>query len=226
MKITISEEVKKLCPQVCLGLLRYQADVQPAGLALNAEFAQAVQTAARNLKIEEVASQAHVKSTRAAYRALGFDPTARRNSAESLLRRAVRGLEFYSVSNVVDTGNLFSLLTGYSDGSYDVTQLQGNVELRRAPAGTHYVGIGKSEMNIASLPVLFDDLGPFGNPSSDSRRAMIQPGPREILTVVYAFDGKDALAPCLDQFAALLTTFCAAKSITKENAGEKTKPNA
>lgn len=43
--------------------------------------------------------------------------------------------------------------------------------------------------------MLTDDLGPFGNPSSDSRRAMIQPGLRRVASVLYAFDGAEGLVP-------------------------------
>ena len=57
-----------------------------------------------------------------------------------------------------------------------VDQLQGEVVLVRAADGAHYDGIGKSSVNIQHLPVLKDELGYFGSPTSDSQRAMIQPG--------------------------------------------------
>lgn len=61
---------------------------------------------------------------------------------------------------------------------------------------------------IAHLPVLRDDLGWFGNPSSDSRRAMIQPGKRQVASVLYAFDGPQGLGPWLAEFAQALEEFC------------------
>lgn len=77
---------------------------------------------------------------------------------------------------MVEVNNLISISSGYAIGSYDLDQLQGQVVLACPPAGARYEGIGKGSLSIAHMPVLTDDLGPFGNPSSDSRRAMIQPG--------------------------------------------------
>lgn len=50
-----------------------------------------------------------------------------------------------------------------------------------------------SIVDIGCLPVLYDDKGPFGNPTSDSQRAMLQPGNRDIMTVVYGFGGEQDL---------------------------------
>lgn len=69
--------------------------------------------------------------------------------------------------------NLISISSGYAIGSYDLDQLQWARWSWPVPRrGPWYEGIGKGSLSIAHMPVLTDDLGPFGNPSSDSRRAM------------------------------------------------------
>lgn len=112
--------------------------------------------------------------------------------------------------------NLISISSGYAIGSYDLDQLQGQVVLACPPAGARYEGIGKGSLSIAHMPVLTDDLGPFGNPSSDSRRAMIQPGLRRVASVLYAFDGAEGLVPWMQAFEEALRTHCGVSSVTQQ----------
>ena len=53
----------------------------------------------------------------------------------------------------------------------------------------HYHGIGKEAVNIEFLPVLSDRQGCFGNPNSDSTRAMITPQTTQLLMCVFGFGG-------------------------------------
>lgn len=133
-----------------------------------------------------------------------------------MLRRVVKGTGLYHINNVVELNNLISVSSGYSIGSYDVSGLNGDIELCRAPEGAHYGGIGKESVNIGFLPVLYDTLGPFGNPSSDSSRAMITPGDKEVLSILNTFDGVDGLAPWLTRYAEELRTFCCVSAVKME----------
>lgn len=213
MKLTISEEIKTLWPKTALGVLHYTAHVTPSSLALLGEFEAAIQQIAQAYKLDQITSQHTVDATRKAYRAFGKDPHAYRNAAEAMLRRCVKGQGLYHINNVVEINNLVSISSGCSIGSYDVSQLKGDITLRLAEEGAHYPGIGKNSVNIGHLPVLFDDEGAFGNPTSDSRRAMIQEGEREIVSVLYGFEGAEALAPWLDEFSALLKQHAGVESI-------------
>ena len=213
MKLTISEEIKTLWPQTALGVLRYTAHVTPSSPALLEEFEAAIQQIAQAYKLEQIASQHAVNATRKAYRAFGKDPHAYRNAAEAMLRRCVKGQGLYHINNIVEINNLVSISSGCSIGSYDVSQLKGDITLRLAEEGAHYPGIGKNSVNIGRLPVLFDDEGAFGNPTSDSRRAMIQEGEREIISVLYGFEGAEALAPWLEAFSSLLKQYAGVQAI-------------
>ncbi len=125
-----------------------------------------------------------------------------------MLRRIVKGKGLYHINNIVDVNNLISITSGYSIGLYDTKQLKGNIELRRAESGSHYDGIGKNNINIEYFPTLYDELGAFGNPTSDNRRAMIQPGDRDIITVIYSFDGAEELNYWMEKFSLYLTNYC------------------
>ena len=213
MKISISPEIRARCPEAALGILRYDAEVSPSSPALLEVFEAALQDLAKRYTLETIAQIPHIAATRRAYKALGKSPHEYRNAAEAMLRRIVKNNGLYHINNVVEINNLISVSSGYSIGSYDTSRLQGGVSLERAGEGAHYEGIGKASVNIEFLPTLCDDLGPFGNPTSDSVKAMITPETREILLCVYSFSGEDGLASAIRQAKELLERYCNARNI-------------
>ena len=213
MNISISEEVRARCPEAALGILQYEAQVAPSSSALLELFEHTLRELSECHTLDSIAQIPHIAATRSAYKALGKSPHEYRNAAEAMLRRIVKSNGLYHINNVVEINNLISVSSGYSIGSYDVSQLQGDVILARAGEGVHYEGIGKASVNIEYLPTLCDALGPFGNPTSDSQRAMIQKGRRSILSVLYTFDGKGDLELWLDRFSQLLRQWCCVDTV-------------
>ena len=207
MQISISPELLALWPDASLGVLTYTAEVRPSSEQQLADFEAALEKLAVEYKLETITQNPHVDSTRRAYKALGKSPSEYRNSAEAMLRRIAKGNGLYHINNVIEVNNLISVDSGYAIGSYDVDQLQGEVVLVRAADGAHYDGIGKSSVNIQHLPVLEDELGYFGSPTSDSQRAMIQPGRHRICSVIFAFDGKEAVAEWVERFREALEKY-------------------
>lgn len=207
MHISVSPELRALWPDAALGVLTYTAEVGPSSEAQLADFEAALVRLAAEYPLDAITRQPHVDATRRAYKALGKSPSEYRNAAEAMLRRIAKGSGLYHINNVIEVNNLISVSSGYSIGSYDLDQLQGEVVLVRAADGAHYDGIGKSSVNIQHLPVLKDELGYFGNPTSDSRRAMIQPGRHRICSVLYSFDGKEAVAEWVERFREALEKY-------------------
>lgn len=187
LKVSIADEVLELVPDANLGILSYSVEVEKSRGELLAYFNETVTEISSQLEISEIANLPRIKETREAYKALGKSPSQYRNASEAMLRRVVKGNGLYQINNVVDIQNIISIRSGFSIGSYDQDKLEGDIQLRKAPAGERYDGIGKSDLNIENLPTLFDDRGAFGNPTSDSKRAIIQEGKRRIMSVVYAF---------------------------------------
>jgi len=162
-----------------------------------------------------VAAQPEVQALRRTYRALGKDPTRYRGSSEALLRRAVRGQGLYRVNSVVDVNNLVSIESRRPLGSYDRARIGDAVTLRAGRAGERYDAIGKGAINAEGLPLLADEHGPFGGPTSDSTRAMITPQTDTVLVVVYAFDGAEGLIEQIDRAAALLEAHAGADAFER-----------
>jgi DNA/RNA-binding domain of Phe-tRNA-synthetase-like protein len=127
-----------------------------------------------------------VIAARQLYKTLGIDPTKRRPSNESLLRRALKGEPLYQINTLVDSVNLCSLTEQLPYGLYDLEHVVPPVMLRLGVEGEGYEGIRKGLVHVAARPVLVDAVGPFGNPTSDSLRTSITLATRDALLVVYA----------------------------------------
>lgn len=210
MNILINDEVKSLVDTCTLGVIRYRALIEKSSTELTEFFDSVMDEIGSRYDTKDIASMPHIRPTRAAYKALGKDPHSYRGAAEQMLRRVILKKGLYHVNNAVDINNIISVKSGYSIGSYDVSQIVGDAVLCRAPEGTHYKGIGKDdyEYNVEFLPAFFDDAGCFGNPSSDSQRTMLKNGVREVIFVFYAFDGKDGLDYWMNETERLLSEFC------------------
>ena len=58
---------------------------------------------------------------------------------------------------------------------------------------------------------MFDEEGPFGNPTSDNDRTMITDATKDLLLVYYAFDGDADLQGLLDEAKELLEKYADGK---------------
>jgi DNA/RNA-binding domain of Phe-tRNA-synthetase-like protein len=139
------------------------------------------------LKMRAVAESHEVTAAvRAMYGRVGLDPTKTRPSSEALLRRVRRGNELPRINSLVDVINWCSLESQLPFGLYDLARIQGPVTLRIGQAGEEYAGIRKDTVHLGGRLTLSDDLGPFGNPTSDSARTMVTVTTTRALVVIFA----------------------------------------
>ena len=213
MKFSIDTEIKSLCPNATLGILTYSVTVEKSSDNLLKKFNSTVSELENKYATEDIVKINHIYTTREAYKALGKSPSSYRNASEAMLRRIVKGKGLYNINNVVEINNIISVSSGYSIGSYVLDCVSEDLTLKRDPDGENYDGIGKSSVNIEHLPTLYDEAGPFGNPTSDSQRAMIKEGKRKVASIIYSFDGSEDLEKWMAEFKALLTEFTDAKDI-------------
>ena len=207
IEITIDPQILAAAPALVLGCVRATVRTEPGSDALWAEMQRAAEDAAADPA--EPSARPPVAATRELYRRLGKDPSRYRGSPEALLRRARSGKALYRIHNVVDVINLVSLRTLLPIGLYDAAKLRPPLVLRRGAPGEAYDGIGKEQLNLDGLPVLADAEGPFGSPTSDSRRTMVTESTAEVLAVVFGVTGRAELEPTLEMLAELLRRHCA-----------------
>lgn len=213
MKIQISNDIKERWHDIALGVLIYRAEVVESPSELIELFMKSIDGIKDKYELSDIADLTHIQSTRNAYKALGKSPSEYRNASEAMLRRIVKGNGLYQINNIIEINNLISVTTGYSIGSYDTDMIIGPIELRRAHDREKYQGIGKEAVNIEHIPTLYDEQGAFGNPTSDSRRAMVQTGEHNIMSVIYSFDGGSCLQEIMNRYCELLREYCSVVEI-------------
>lgn len=194
----MDDEMLSLCPDCRLGWLTYEATPQESGDEIRAALEPVLAALREQLEHTPLAEMPNLGESRKGYRACGKDPGRWRVSSEALYRRIRQGRELYRINTVVDVNNLVSLETGFSLGSYDRDHLQGTLVLRRGLPGEAYAGIGKDTVDLGHMPLLADEAGPVGSPSSDSTRAMVTPESRRILTIIYSFSARRNLEKALE----------------------------
>lgn len=191
-EIQIDDAIKAACPQLRLGQI--QADVRvfdsPASFW---DKLEPLLASKGHLTAEQIRTLPVLAAARQAYKAFGQDPSRYRLSAEALHRRFMKDQGLYHLSNVVDIVNIVSLHSAYSIGGYDTHKVNGDVSLRLGSAQDEYLTIGRGPLNIAYLPVLVDQSGPFGNPSSDSARTCITAETKHITLIFFDFGGQAEL---------------------------------
>lgn len=215
LEITISDKIKEVCPQAVLGCIRASIKVKDS----NNELLKKLDICSNNLKkisLEDISSLTRIKDARELYKKLGKSPSKYRVSSEALMRRILQGKGLYQINNIVEINNLISLKSNFSVGSYNAENIEFPVVLSVGEDGQSYKGIGKEVVNIANLPVLIDNIGPFGSPTSDSERCMITNDVKEIVMCIYSFSGEDKLQDYLNQAKELLEIYADGKNISTE----------
>lgn len=153
-----------------------------------------------------------VAETRALFHRLDIDPTKTRPSSEALLRRVLQGKGLPVIHPAVDVCNLASLEHQLPIGLYDRAHVKGTIVARLGRPGEHYEGIRKGSVNVAGRPMLADDEGAFGAPTSDSARTQVTEATRALLAVIYCPVERpgDHLSAMLARVADLLARHCGA----------------
>ena len=214
--ITVDKILKQTCPDLQVGALLIQVQIAPASDDLRAEIKSCTAERSLKLAVEDIAKMPALKATRLAYKALGKDPSRYRPSAEALLRRVVKGKGLYQVNNVVDTLNLVSVKSGFSIGGFDFSKINGGIQAGRGAAGEPYEAIGRGELNIEGLPVLRDDTGAFGTPTSDCTRTMVTQGTTTFLAVILDFSSGVNLRETLAEMESLLVKYARGQAVEQK----------
>lgn len=210
MTLKIDKIFPKLGLETHIGILDFEVEIYPSGPALVAAMEDGAEVRMQELLGEAASTDPVISGIRAAFKTLGKEPSRYRPSSEALTRRILSGKGLYEVNNVVDCGNLISLMTGIPVGCYDAAWIRGDIELRVGMPGETYDGIGRGDVNLECLPVLADDSGAFGSPFSDSSRTAVSDSTHNLKFVLYGLNIDVAHVEAAAAMAdTLITRFCA-----------------
>lgn len=212
VKISVSEELTKKVPEICLSCIECEVIVGQPEKELQDLIGYKAAALRNSLKMEEISQLPAISDSRKAYRSCGKDPARYRPSAEALMRRLVKGAGIYSINNVVDLLNLVSFTTGFSIGGYDADKLCGNVVFGIGESNESYQGVGRGFLNIEGLPVFRDDSGAFGSPTSDSERTSVTMGTGRFLMVIVGFGHCSSLREASEFAVDLLEKYASAQN--------------
>ena len=217
MDIQISEEIKKVCPQICLGIII--CDVENNGF--NSELCKEIEGYAEIFRqqypMEEIKNRPPIRATREVYKKLGKDPNRYRPSAEALSRRIAKGMKLYQIDTLVDLINLVSLKTGYSIGGFDLDKIKGEtLTLGVGRKDETFDAIGRGLLNIEGLPVYRDSAGGIGTPTSDEERTKISSETNKLLMIINAYSGEEGLREAMDFSVNLLKKYANAKAFSQD----------
>ena len=141
----------------------------------------------QDVEYENITKIPKLKETRDGYKAYGKDPSHTRPACEALLRRIVKGKELYRLGDVIDLGNVLSIMTLRSVCVVDYSKLKGDLVIRMGKTSDIYQGLGRDLINVENIPVYCDAVGPFGCPTSDNERTKVDEKTKEILIMIINF---------------------------------------
>ena len=137
----------------------------------------------KNANIGEIPG---VMKARNLFHSIGMDPTRHRPSSEALLRRALKGLEYFSINTLVDIGNWCSLDFLLPICVYDADKTQGQITARLGKKGESYFGHSNREVNLHNRFLIADETGSFGSPITDSIRTAVQENTVNAILIIFA----------------------------------------
>lgn len=188
MKISISEELLKKLPE--FNIVAYQMEVDN----FNTEE---VKNLLDNLElpytIDEVLSIPRILQARNGYKKLGKDPSHTRPACEALVRRILKKQGIYSLGDLIDLGNILSVLTQRSVCVVDADKINGDVLIRIGMDGEYVDAINRQPINVYNLPVYVDQTGIFGSPTSDTLRTAVSSTTNKILVMIICFEQDNVL---------------------------------
>ncbi|HJE39958.1 MAG: hypothetical protein C7K11_07895 [Candidatus Amulumruptor caecigallinarius] len=215
MDISIAPVIARACPDYKMILLTADVVNTPTPEALTAAIKRYGESVVSLFEMPDIARRPGIAATRAIYKALGKEPNRYRPSQEQMMRRFLKGQGLYTVSALVDTGNLLSLMSGYSVGVFDADKIAGgSLRIDVGRAGQPYEGIGRGPVNIEGLPVVCDAEGPIGSPTTDNERTKTSLGTTRIVATIHAFGPDMPLDATAELARQLFTAYCHADNIS------------
>jgi len=209
MKISVSETIKKVCPQLKLAILYAEVKNSYSPDGFWSEIEKEIELIKTNYRIDQINQRPCIAATRRVYKVLGKDPNRYRPSAEALCRRIVRDIPLYRVSTLVDLINLVSIRSGFSIGGFDCDKIQGDIELGVGTINDEFEAIGRGSLNVDGLPLYRDRVGGIGTPTSDNERTKISIETTRLLMVINDYGGTDDLQSAVDDALKLLQKYAA-----------------
>lgn len=198
MKLQISNSLKQVLPSFSISAYTFSLiesnDENHLSNELTKAFEELTEEYNQLYTLENVVKIEKIKYTRDGYKKLGKDPSHTRAACEALLRRILKYQSIYRLGDVIDLGNYLSLKLLKSVCVVDLDKICGDIEIRIGNENDEYYGINRGQINVNRIPLYTDELGPFGNPTSDTLRTAITNSTKNVLIMLIHFDEESIIS--------------------------------
>jgi len=140
------------------------------------------------MTLEDAKDNPIFRSYRDLYWSFGMDPTKLRVSSEAVLRRILKGMNLWRISDIVDIVNLASAYHKIPIGLIDVSKLDGDLVIRSAYKGEIFKRIGGKTITCRGREIVVSDetkIVCFGYATHDSEFTMITKNSTNALVLLY-----------------------------------------
>ena len=190
MKLTISKQLQEKLP--LFNIIAYTMDVDNQTTEeVTLLLEQTINDYQNICELKDVVNYGKIKNARDGYKKLGKDPSHTRLACEALLRRVIKNKSLYRINDIVDLGNILSIMTQRSICVADKDKVIGDIHIRIGTKEDIYETINRGILNVENIPLYTDEISFFGNPTSDTPRTMISEQTKSILIMMICFDHED-----------------------------------
>ncbi len=214
INIEIDPRIRKICPQVQIGMIHAQVVNSDTCDELWQEIEAEAEVIVQSYELLAINQRPAIAATRRLYKALGKDPGRYRVASEALCRRIIRGLGLYRLTALIDIVNLVSVKSGYAISGLDADKLVGDtLTMGVGEKDEVYCGIGRGPLNIEGLPVYRDALGGVATPTSDEERTKFTLDTCHVQININAFAPEMPLGEAVNWTSSLLEKYAQATNI-------------
>jgi len=143
-RLAVSDQVTRAFPDLLISAVVADGfDGRSPWPELDQRFAALEASTAAGLPVPGAEDNPHIAAWHAAYRAFGTNPRRQRPSAEALLRRLARAGRLPRINPAVDGYNLVSAVSSVPAGAFDLDQVAGDIEIRRAEGSEAFTPLGE-----------------------------------------------------------------------------------
>jgi DNA/RNA-binding domain of Phe-tRNA-synthetase-like protein len=186
LEITISPELKALVPDFKMGVITYNhIEVGASPQMLKGRLQLFQESLFFDLEERLVTDLPGIREWRTIFKITGKDPNRYRHSAEALYRRVKKQNYIQSINSATDLNNFLSLKYEIPLGIYDLSSIQGTVEIRIGAETDEYEGLNGRTNSLQQLIISSDERGGFGSPYVDSVQSAVSEATKNALHLIY-----------------------------------------
>lgn len=186
MNITLNPAIASQIDEFKIGLIHYNKIVtQQSPQMIKGRMQLFQENLYFELAEQPITERPSIAEWRNIWRAFGADPNRYRHSAESLMRRVGKQNYITPYHSAVDLNNFFSLRYEIPIGIYDVSKLEGDIEITIGDAETGYEGLNSRYNSLHNILHSRDAHGAFGSPFVDSKRSAVTESTTDALQIFY-----------------------------------------